>query len=98
MAVIIQYRWGPMIDVDRSERSLIEQAAQLAHPMFVQNDWKYGWNEPHVPAVDELTDCIVRLWQTVKTSPIPEAYAASGRFKVQRVNGTIQILCDDGAE
>ncbi len=63
------------------------QAAKLAHPLFLINDWTYTMG---VPTVDDLEEMIVYLVEFMRSHP-KSLEIASGRFVVTR-------HADDGLE
>lgn len=73
--------------------STIEQvardAAAPALPHFVTNQWKYGWDDPHIPDADELAATVHHLVATVLVGPA--VGAETGRFAARRAGSSIEV-------
>lgn len=80
------------IDLTQELEWRIQRTAERAHPIFVANDWKYGFNNPEVPSPERLAVTIRSLVRAVMKVPGPGVSSCSGRFFVVRDNqGEIEI-------
>ncbi len=71
----------------RSIEKTIDEAADIAAPVFVAQDWRYGgwFDEPsHVPTKAEIVEKVQHLVNSVQDPRVDNT--ATGRFVVQKIH------------